>query len=64
MSSSEMPDPYPDETKAYKELVSKLAWAVGSTYKASYGKRTTIWAWACKMAGAIVEAHKKSTPPR
>lgn len=46
--------PVAQESARYKELVDKLSWAVGSTYKVSYGRRTKLYQWACRLALRIV----------
>ena len=47
------------EARHYKELVDKLSWAIGSTYKERYGKRTKIYTWACRTASLIVDARRE-----
>jgi len=41
---------------AFKELVNKLAWALGSTYRVPYANtRTAARQYAISMAGRVVE---------
>jgi len=43
---------------AFKELINKLSWCLGSTYRASYSnKRSAARTYAVKMARAIVRDH-------
>lgn len=46
------------QSDAFKELVNKLAWAIGSTYNAPYNNvRTPSRAMAVKFATAVVKEH-------
>ena len=43
------------EDAVLKELVDKLSWAVGSTFKLPYGRRSGIREWAYRQAQSILE---------
>jgi len=46
------------QSEAYKELIGKLAWAIGSTYRAPYANtRTEARDWARVLAAATVNKH-------
>lgn len=46
------------QTDAYKELINKLAWALGSTYRRPYGNTKTLARRvAVDLAKRIVEGH-------
>jgi len=46
------------QTDAFKELVNKLSWALGSTYRQPYsGVRSPARQYAIKMAQAIMRDH-------
>jgi len=46
------------QTDAYKEIVNKLAWCLGSVYRVPYaGKRTAVRIYAERMARAVVRDH-------
>lgn len=46
------------QSDAFKELVNKLAWAIGSTYGSSYNNiRTQARATAIEVATALILAH-------
>ncbi len=50
--------PFDAQTDVFKELVNKLAWVVGSTYKKPYGNlKTSARQYAIVMAQAIVRDH-------
>lgn len=43
-----------DTNALYKELSTKLAWSVGSTFGLAYTRRSRIMGWALKQASALV----------
>jgi len=46
------------QTDAFKELVNKLAWALGSTYRKPYGqKRSSVRMVAQQMATSLMVVH-------
>jgi len=47
-----------EQSDAFKELVNKLAWALGSTYRVQYGHvRTNCRKVAIEMAKIVVSDH-------
>ena len=48
-----------DTNALYKELSTKLAWSVGSTFGLDYGRRSRIHQWAQARAQALVEAYSR-----
>lgn len=46
------------QTDSFKEMVNKLAWALGSTYRVPYGNQSTLAReYALKMAQAVIRDH-------
>jgi len=46
------------QTDAYKEIVNKIAWCLGSVYRVPYaGKRTAVRIYAERIAQAVVRDH-------
>lgn len=46
------------QSDAYKELVNKLAWALGSSYRMPYtNMRTLARVWACDLAKQTIIEH-------
>jgi len=46
------------QTSTYKELVNKLAWALGSSYGKPYNNmRTAARVWANSLAGQTIAKH-------
>lgn len=46
------------QTDAYKEIVNKIAWCLGSVYRVPYaGKRTAVRVYAERIAQAVVRDH-------
>lgn len=46
------------QTDVVKELVNKIAWSLGSTYRASYASmRTPARAYAWRIVKAIIDDH-------
>lgn len=46
------------QTEVFKELINKLSWAIGSTYKKRYsGKNTPVADYARMCAHAILRDH-------
>lgn len=46
------------QTEAYKELVNKIAWCLGSTYRVQYSnQRSPIRVYAQRIARAVVRDH-------
>ncbi len=43
-----------DKFKLENELADKLAWAYGSTFRATYGRRSKAFRWATFNAAALV----------
>lgn len=43
----------------FKELSTKLAWSLGSTFGLDYSRRSDIRLWAEKRASALVEAYAR-----
>lgn len=50
--------PPEEQIRVFKELINKLSWTLGSTYKRNYsGKRTDVADYARLCAHAIVRDH-------
>ena len=48
----------PLQTDAYKELVNKLAWALGSSYRVSYSsRRSPLVKYAQRIANKVFKDH-------
>jgi len=46
------------QTDAYKEIVNKISWCLGSVYRVPYaGKRTAVRLYAERIAQAVVRDH-------
>lgn len=48
----------PSQTQAFKELVNKFAWALGSTYRMPYQLRNSpVRSVALELASSVVSEH-------
>jgi len=46
------------QTDAYQEIVNKIAWSLGSTYRIPYSnRRSAVRLYAQRIARAVVKAH-------
>lgn len=48
-----------DSNAMYKELSTKLAWAVGSTFGLPYPRQSKVMKWATAVASVLVERYTR-----